>query len=238
MEGIYLSDTEPKILLPAERPPGRQAFSCAHELGHHALGHGTRVDQLDGSGPMDTRDRDEQLANLFAAFLLMPKSAVIKGFRDRESEAKEPTPIQVLKVSQWLGVGYSTLLTHMVASLGLISREKANELRRHSPLKLANDLLGKSLPPRIWLPDKHWHARPVDVQVGDHIAVTQTVNVEGGVVKDTGQVGNYLLYRAYAPGRGRLVFQSADAATFIRVSRTNYVGLNRYRFLSDPDYEH
>jgi Zn-dependent peptidase ImmA (M78 family) len=35
MEGMYLRQSAPTILIASERPAGRQRFSCAHELGHH-----------------------------------------------------------------------------------------------------------------------------------------------------------------------------------------------------------
>src|SRR5258707_13572991 len=34
------------VLVPALRPPGRQAFTCGHELGHWYFGHGTHIDDL------------------------------------------------------------------------------------------------------------------------------------------------------------------------------------------------
>jgi Zn-dependent peptidase ImmA (M78 family) len=42
MEGMYLRQDAPVILIASERPAGRQRFSCAHELGHHAFGDGTQ----------------------------------------------------------------------------------------------------------------------------------------------------------------------------------------------------
>jgi len=44
MEGIYVADNEPKIVLSSLRPSGRRSFTCAHELGHHMFGHGDRFD--------------------------------------------------------------------------------------------------------------------------------------------------------------------------------------------------
>ena len=38
MEGMYLRQDAPVILIASERPTERQRFSCAHELGHHAFG--------------------------------------------------------------------------------------------------------------------------------------------------------------------------------------------------------
>ncbi len=44
-EGMYLSD-KLIILIGAERPEGRKNFTCAHEIGHHVLGHGTVIDEV------------------------------------------------------------------------------------------------------------------------------------------------------------------------------------------------
>jgi Zn-dependent peptidase ImmA (M78 family) len=46
MEGIYRGPKHPTIILSSLRPPGRQAYNCAHELGHHDLGHGAQFDEL------------------------------------------------------------------------------------------------------------------------------------------------------------------------------------------------
>ena len=49
LEAMYVDDGTPKILIGADRPAGRQRFGCAHELGHHAFGHGTHVSCMDFS---------------------------------------------------------------------------------------------------------------------------------------------------------------------------------------------
>ena len=49
-EGMYLAD-DGVILISADRPEGRKRFTCAHEIGHHVLGHGTVIDEIIGSGP-------------------------------------------------------------------------------------------------------------------------------------------------------------------------------------------
>src|SRR5581483_4265168 len=66
MEGMYVRQEAPVILIASERPAGRQRFSCAHELGHHAFGDGTRVDELFGSNSSKLRPDDEIRADMFA----------------------------------------------------------------------------------------------------------------------------------------------------------------------------
>jgi Zn-dependent peptidase ImmA (M78 family) len=57
MEGFYQKGPPSRILLSAQRPLARRAFTCAHEIGHHWFGHGStgwaaarlRQARLDGS---------------------------------------------------------------------------------------------------------------------------------------------------------------------------------------------
>src|SRR6266567_4234154 len=46
MEGMYCKTATPLILVSSLRPSGRQAFTCAHELGHHIYKHGCAVSAL------------------------------------------------------------------------------------------------------------------------------------------------------------------------------------------------
>lgn len=75
MEGMYL-DVEgmakKRIVLSNLRPFPRRIFTCAHELGHHIFGHGTKVDGLIEEGVTDrTYDSDEELVDGFAGAFLM-----------------------------------------------------------------------------------------------------------------------------------------------------------------------
>src|SRR5437762_13235377 len=46
MEGMYYKNNLPAIFVSSLRPAGRQAFNCAHELGHHIFKHGSRIDKM------------------------------------------------------------------------------------------------------------------------------------------------------------------------------------------------
>src|SRR5262245_37184021 len=47
LEGVYLDELKSRrICVTSHRPPGRQKFTAAHELGHHLFGHGTQVEQI------------------------------------------------------------------------------------------------------------------------------------------------------------------------------------------------
>src|ERR1039457_6825775 len=64
--GMYVK-TSQTILVPAMRPPGRQAFTCAHELGHWYFRHGNRIEIFDDLQNSSNEDPEERLANFFAA---------------------------------------------------------------------------------------------------------------------------------------------------------------------------
>lgn len=63
--------------------PVRQRFTIAHELGHHALGHGERDRDTPESFYSGVHDPIEQAANQFAAEILMPADTVHMLIRTR-----------------------------------------------------------------------------------------------------------------------------------------------------------
>ncbi len=82
LEGVYQGQPNPVILVSSDRPPGRQAYTGAHELGHHVYGHGVGVASDDaGQEPPESTGPEEYLADRFAGFFLMPKTAVKLGRR-------------------------------------------------------------------------------------------------------------------------------------------------------------
>lgn len=236
MEGMYLSDSRGSILLPSERPVGRQAFSCGHELGHHVFGHGTRLDALmmEDSGN-DVQD-EEWLANMFAAFLLMPVSAVRRGFRDRGWAPTSAGPTEILRVAHWLGVGYSTLVNQMARSLGLMPRDRSRQLAKLSPRDLGSEFLGRECTSDLIIADEYWTDRAIDLRTGSELALPGGARFEGSILSPSEECGEVQVFEAAKPGRGRVVFPSGRAA-FVRVARRSYSGRGRFRFLPDPDFE-
>lgn len=75
IDGLYQQNRgEPFILVnSAGRGDVRMRFTLAHEMGHHELRHGVRVDRHITFG---TRDPKEVAANKFAAELLVPRLGV------------------------------------------------------------------------------------------------------------------------------------------------------------------
>ncbi len=236
MEGMYHSASEPTIILSSLRPPGRRVFTCAHELGHHSRGDGIHVDQLVEQWQRPKFDPKELAADCFAGALLMPKMAVERAFAIRQWTIRECTPGQVYVLSNYFGVGYTTLVHHMRSALLLLSDARAVALLKIQPRKAQALALGWEIPETVWVVDAHWTGRPIDVEAEDLIFVYGSPTSEGSCVEgvlDT-EVGRLL--RARQPGIGRLEDRSGWSA-FIRVSRRGFVGRNIYRHQEEADNE-
>jgi Zn-dependent peptidase ImmA (M78 family) len=238
MEGMYCKSNSPVIFVSALRPAGRQAYTCAHELGHHVFGHGSiLVDEfLDVSVAQNRRDPQEILADMFAGFLLMPKSAVEHAFTVRGSDPRSCTPLQVYTIAGWLGVGYQTLLYHMAYTLHLISAYQARELEKIPPSTIRARYLKRETKENLIIVDAHWSEHAIDVQVGDLIQLPADVRPEGDFVRFQEDNQHGRLYCATRQGSfGRFSHPTTGWATSVRVSRKDFTGCAQYRHLEDPD---
>lgn len=261
MEGMYvkqtLDGTAPHILISALRPTGRQAMTAGHELGHHAFGHGTRIDQYvrgvgtvgSAVGPTSSSDvasavaefdAEEFLADMFGAFFLMPKSAVERGFVARQVKPASATSGDVFRVAGWLGVGYAALVYHMCLSLKLIPWTRAQQLLLTKPKSLREQLLGEPITADVYAVDMAWTGRPLDLKLGDVAIVPH-----GTVVEPT--TGRFSTMPRTPPGtiaattRGHTVVEATSVgigrvvgdgwAVFLRVAEREYEGRNCYRHL-------
>lgn len=235
MEGMYLRQDPPAILLASERPTGRQRFTCAHELGHHVFGDGTRVDELlNSTESLRPRSEEEVRADMFAGLLLMPKTAVEHAFSVRNIPIASATAIDVFRVSCWLGVGYSTLLNHLKYALHIIPEARFSELIQYSPRLIREDIMGQQTSEDLVLVDQQWDSRPVDVREGDLLLMPKRVRMEGRLCRIEGELRGQPLFRAVVPGIARCETPSGWAA-FLRVSRRDYEGRSIFRHLEEVE---
>jgi Zn-dependent peptidase ImmA (M78 family) len=231
LEGIYSPEPVPAILVGAERPPGRQRFTCGHEIGHHIFGHGACVAE---TGGQSSQAEEEYLANQFSACLLMPKVAVDAAFSRRAISVGQVTAPEILEVSQDLGVGFSTLVNHLELTFRLISSDAASTLRRASLPAVRQRVAGFPVEHELFVVNSAWGLRALDMQVGD-IALTppgSTYEGAGALLERTPAI--HLIARS--PGEGRLIIPGRDVPIIVRICRRSFAGLVRYRFLEDgPD---
>lgn len=236
LEGMYCKDRGPSIFVSTERPPGRQAFTAGHELGHHVFRHGTRADEYLDSPPTSTAfDPDEFVADTFSSHFLMPPAAVRAGFSARGVAISEATPSELYAVSTWLGVGYETLIGHLEMTLRLLPSPQADKLRRTSPKAIRETLLGGNLVPHLVIAGTSWAGRAIDLRVGDGVLIPPDCEQEGERLTLQSTVADGRLAVATRRGIGRIESQSAGWSCFVRVMPRDYEGQSQFRFDEDPD---
>ncbi|MFA6312597.1 MAG: ImmA/IrrE family metallo-endopeptidase [Sterolibacterium sp.] len=234
MEGAYCLAAHPTIIVSSLRPIGRQAYTAAHELGHHVFGHGDQYDEL-----VDTRrndaysDPNEFTAECFAGVLLMPKMAIDRGFACRGLSPQTCKPEEAYVVAAWLGVGYTTLISHMQRTLLTLSQKRADDLLRYSPSSLRANLLGQECNEHLVVADNQWSGRAIDVQQSDAILLPPNITLEANCATIDEQTDTKTVVRATQPGIGRVHEPRSGWAAFIRVTRKNYVGRGKYRFVEE-----
>lgn len=178
-------------------------------------------------------DTEERLADLFAAYLLMPKAAVSQGFKNRCFSPEHSDALQVYTVAQWLGVGYSTLCFHLRHSVRLISPDQFEALSKHRPKDIKHRILGFNSTGGVFIVDNSWYGRPVDVEVGDIIIVPPGTLVEGTGLRSIASNSPNLPFEATNVCIGRLIVPPNGHSLFYRVRRKNYVGISKFRHLED-----
>lgn len=234
MEGAYCLAEHPTIIVSSLRPAGRQVFTGAHELGHHVFGHGDQYDEfVDGRQEHAYDDPDEFAADCFAGALLMPKIAVDRAFSVRSWDPKTCRPENMYVVATYLGVGYATLIQHMQHTLGTLNTGRVGDLIRTSARSLRTSLLGQECSEHLVVADVQWTGRAIDVKETDYILLPPNTIMEGNCATLVERTADRAIVRATQPGIGRVYVPGTTWASFIRVTRKNFVGRGKYRFLED-----
>lgn len=235
MEGLYITKPKKIILISSHRPMGRQRFTCAHELGHHFFGHkGIHIDEINTYMVKKKSGSSKEIkADIFASYLLMPATTVNNGFIRRGWDLQTATPLQVYTVACWLGVGYTTLIDHLQFGLKKVSNDRANFLKKSTPQKIKKSILGYYCQENVITVDFGWTGRPIDVFCGDMLVFENKVELDGINLKYSDEIFGKHIYQAICPGIGRVFNEDKNWASFVRVSRTNYIGRCKFRHLED-----
>jgi hypothetical protein len=232
LEGMYSPDG-PNIVIGSLRPFGRRAFTCGHELGHHVLGHGFRIDELVGQEESSAQDDAEYTADRFSAALLMPKLAVRAAFTTRGWSTENCTAEQAYIVAGCLGVGYATLIGYLQHTLRELPVGRADTLARERTIATRRRILGLKPAKGLLVIDQHWGRRPADVEVGDTLLLPADVSLAGPAISVENLLDGRRVYRAVAPGLCRVSLD--EWSVEIRVSRAGFRGLAVYRHLEDAE---
>lgn len=102
------------VLLTTERPTSVQRYTAAHEIGHWVLDQQPLA--LDGEAEIngDNTVERERLAQLFAAYFLMPPP-LIRGTAARHGVRRgdAPTPAQIYLISRDVGASYEAVVRQL-----------------------------------------------------------------------------------------------------------------------------
>ena len=231
LEGMYARMSPPRIILGAERPAGRRAYTCAHELGHHALGHGTRVDELreEGNGE-GSFEPEEYQAQIFAGMLLMPKLALAAAFSERGWKPRTASAEQLYRIANLFGVGFEAIVRHMQLALGILPRDRAEALGSIRVREIRASLVGaEQAAHQLIVVDTFWRGRPVDLEVGDRLLAPSGLLCEGENLRPGNVSDGKSLWEAAYPGRCRLCLANGNWGVFVRISRRNFEGRGQFR---------
>lgn len=230
MEGMYVRDDPPAILISVLRPLPRRHFTCAHELGHHLFGHGTSVDGLsdESDGPRKF-DPKEFLVNSFAGFLLMPMIAVRKAFASRGWQPDAATPLQLYTVACSFGVGYVTLVNHLAYSLGLLRKPRADAMAKTRLGIIRREAVGRDTPQPLVVADSHYSLQTLDAEVDHLLLLPLGSEAEGRVLEIRADLPSGRLFRAVRPGLAYVRTSGGGWEVLTRVSPREYLGASRNR---------
>ncbi|HVC98695.1 MAG TPA: ImmA/IrrE family metallo-endopeptidase [Pirellulales bacterium] len=240
LEGMFYRGPDPKVILPSlkHRPRGRVAFSCAHELGHFDLGHGTQVDKYVGEDD-DRRpgpSLEELAADTFASTFLMPRPAVLARFSCRGWMVDAVSALDLYRVAAELDVGYGTLCKHLRYGLQLVNDTWMKSRAKFAPKALRAAIAPRSECPRLVVLDEHWPKLPVELEVGDCLAVPTILRAKlpSSLRQEYEHDGRRIL-RAAVPGEMKAVVN--DQLVTIRIARAGYCGMLKYRYLEEGEDE-
>lgn len=163
--------------------------TAAHELGHHAFGHESRLDeQTDPElGILGKQLPDEEkLAEAFAAWFLMPRQAVLAAMR-RADITRPAIPVDVHQISCWLGTSFAGTARHLV-SLKLADAKQATDWTRawHNGGARARAALARTQGPP---PGRVWLIRPAAGDAVLHVLPGDCLVCPGGYLPKTLMAG-------------------------------------------------
>lgn len=124
------------IIINSARTLGHQIFSAAHELYHYRYNKEltAKICKVD---VIDTKDKEEIMADLFASHFLMPDDGVIKLAESRKNRNGKLDVTDILFIQQYFNVSYKAMIRKLY-ELGYI--EDANCYLKISVIKLAEKL--------------------------------------------------------------------------------------------------
>lgn len=237
MEGMYVNQkhgANPTILISTLRPLSRRCYTCAHELGHHVFGHGTKLDALsDPDASKAVNDNEEFLVDCFAGSLLMPVAGIQAEFAKRRWNMINVSPLEYYIISSIFGTGYQSLVSHCKWNK-LISESKASSLLKFTPIKILKSLLGHNTNTASFkIVDSFSQSPIIDIEVSSYILLPENMCIQGDHLQKYKDCSAGTAYLATKPGIIRVFQPDNGESSFIRIQNANYVGLAENRHLEN-----
>lgn len=168
------------IMITTRRQPAVQRYTAAHEIGHWILDHGHPwIDDEEAILRPSAPER-ERIAQLFAAYLVMPPPLVDATAAHHGIRAGQmPEPPQAYSVARDMGVSYEAAVRQM-AELDVISTQDRDRLLHVSPLAAKRALAHGARPvvgnADVWPIDERWNGASLDVTTADEIVIALPEN--------------------------------------------------------------
>jgi Zn-dependent peptidase ImmA (M78 family) len=162
----------PGVLINSSLPLSRQRYTAAHEFGHLFLNHSVvSVDEMVGVS-FEERGHwsyEENIAETFAAFFLMPDALVETSLR--ELGGPDLTPENIYLLSLKMGTSYLATVNHL-QTIKKLSQTQARAFRRIQP-KTIKTGISPSVASRhdVWVLDEHWNGQPIFPAIEDTVVV-------------------------------------------------------------------
>jgi len=166
--GVWLNST---------MSPVDQRHTAAHELGHHTFNHALTCDTdlASLSAKPGAMDLTEATAEAFAAWLLMPRAALLRALTVIGATPQHLRPEPVYQVALQLGTSYKGTARHLGVA-HIIDGQDATALARAVPGKIKNSLDDPTAPLRapkadVWDLRRLINADELTVHHGDRIVL-------------------------------------------------------------------
>ncbi|WP_199545095.1 ImmA/IrrE family metallo-endopeptidase [Paraburkholderia kururiensis] len=221
--GFLLEDGKPGIIVNWDRPRGLVHMTCAHELGHFALGHestsDTTVDVSKNAALV------ERTANQFAYALLAPSWLVAQTMRrQRWGRNSLRNPSVVYQMSLRLGMSYKAMVWSL-NRLGHLTVSEALKIVDIQPIAIKREIVGgtalNNSRSDVWMLTEADRDRILEPGLGDQMVFDLPNHASSGCIwsVDEAQSEGFLLKpfvrdaRRVPPRRGPEITVGGDGST-------------------------
>ena len=171
--GFYLRQGDVAgIVVNSRHPESLQRYTCAHEIGHHVLGHESHADDAATLGLYSRLGQQELQAQVFAASLLMPLPLARHVLHQVRTERGSIGPAEVYLFSRNIGVSYAAAAWQL-AEYNLLPRGQARQLVKQGAAAAKDELRGttwvEDARADVWVLDERWNGIAIICRVGDEV---------------------------------------------------------------------